>query len=265
MQSLATKNRIYQIVILVACAFLFYEMTNWEEGIWVAISAIVVSGPFSTFLGFEKARNRFLGTIAGLMIAACLEYYLRFNPNQVPLVAVITSMILAFFAVKDYKYMIIVITVCTCLGFTYMNMPFTSFEPMNFLISRAMGVFVGIFLFYLLQKFLFGDSNARLELYEESLNALTKTEESLNNYLKLKTTESAFEQACNIMAGASDLKKYYKNSNLVFNSINYEVIYSKRVIRIVDRAIQELTDKTTPNESNIKILLLLINKIKNLK
>ena len=34
MQSVATKTRVSQITILVAISFLFYEYTNWQEGIW---------------------------------------------------------------------------------------------------------------------------------------------------------------------------------------------------------------------------------------
>lgn len=67
MQSVATKTRVSQITILVAIS-LFYEYTNWQEGIWVVISTVVVAGPFSTFLSFEKAKNRFLGTLVGLIL-----------------------------------------------------------------------------------------------------------------------------------------------------------------------------------------------------
>ena len=69
MQSVATRTRTNQITLLVAISFLFYEITNWQQGIWVVISTTVVAGPFSTFLSFEKGRNRFLGTLVGLIIA----------------------------------------------------------------------------------------------------------------------------------------------------------------------------------------------------
>lgn len=252
MQSLATKNRSNQIVILVAIAFLFYELTNWQEGIWVAISAVVVAGPFSTFLSFEKARNRFLGTLVGLMIAACLEYYLRFNPYQLPLIAVLIAMCLAFLSIKDYKYMVIAITVCTCLGFTYMNMPFTSFEPMDFLISRGMGVFVGILIFYVLQRFLFKSSSAKLELTEEANNCLAKIKVSVDNYLNTKTTKSAFEEASNIMIATKDLKGYYNSSDFVFAEKTKEAIYSKKIITISDRVIKELINTQNVNINQIE-------------
>lgn len=258
MQSVATKNRIYQIVIIVSFAFLFYELTNWQEGIWVAISAIVVAGPFSTFLSYEKGRNRFFGTIAGLMIASILEYYLRFNPNQLPLIAVLVAMTLAFFAVKDYKYMVTVITVCTCLGFTYMNMPFTDFEPMNFLIARGMGVFTGILIFYTLQKFIFKNDNARLELIEETNNVINKTISCLETYIQNPTNENAFEVAAQIMAQSTDLKNYYKNSYLVFDKILPESIYCKKVLTIVNKSIKELIDDKIVNINHINLYIKLL-------
>ena len=110
MQSVATHTRTNQITLLVAISFLFYELTNWQQGIWVVISTVVVADPFSTFLSFEKAKNRFLGTLVGLLIAAGLEYYLRFNPAQLPVVATIIAFMAGFMVTKSYRYFIIIIT-----------------------------------------------------------------------------------------------------------------------------------------------------------
>jgi uncharacterized membrane protein YgaE (UPF0421/DUF939 family) len=246
MQSVATRTRTNQITILVAISFLFYEMTNWQQGIWVVISTVVVAGPFSTFLSFEKAKNRFLGTLVGLFIAAGIEYYLRFNPDQLPVVAVIIAFFIGFLATKSYRYFIVLITTCTCLGYTYMNMPYTSFAPMSFVIDRAMGVFVGILIFFLMQHFVFGNHNSKLELLEESVDTLTKLEKTLVTYKTSPTLTTAYECAADIYTNTRSLQNYLGTSNLIFGAQNYsELRFAKQVLMLNDRATRLLIDEPT--------------------
>lgn len=256
MQSVATKTRVSQITILVAISFLFFECSNWEEGIWVVISTVVVAGPFSTFLSFEKARNRFLGTLVGLMIATCVEYYLRFNPSHLPAVAVIIAFIAGFMATKSYRHFVIIVTLCTCLGYTYMNMPYTTFSPMSFLIDRAIGVFVGVLIFFVMQKFVFGDSNSKLELLEEGYETLGKLEKTLLEYKQNPTLITAYKCAADIFANTKDIKSYIGTANLVFGEANnQETIYAKQVLTLNNRAIKLLIDETTVPLNRIDQLL----------
>ncbi len=256
MQSVATKTRINQITLLVGISFLFYELTNWVEGLWVIISTVVVLGPFSTFLGFEKAKDRFLGTLVGLFVAAGVEYYLRFNPSHLPVVAVIIGFVAGFMATKPYKYYIIMVTLCTCIGYTYMNEPYTSFAPMSFMFDRAMGVFVGVLIFFLMQRFVFGEGNSRLELLEESLEALKKLQLTLQQYKDTPTLVTAFTCAADIFQNTKDIKSYIGSVNLVLsNPRGHEVIYAQQVLALNQRALAMLIDRPTIEISQIDRLL----------
>ncbi len=244
MQSVATRTRTNQITLLVAISFLFYELTNWQQGIWVVISTVVVAGPFSTFLSFEKAKNRFLGTLVGLLIAAGLEYYLRFNPAQLPVVATIIAFMAGFMVTKSYRYFIIIITTCTCLGYTYMNMPYTSFAPMSFVIDRAMGVFVGVLIFFMMQRFVFGTRNSKLELLEESVETLGKLQKTLQAYKDTPTLTMAYQAAADIYTNTRALQSYVGTANLIFGSQrNAELRWAKQVIMRNDRAVRLLIDE----------------------
>ena len=244
MQSVATRTRDSQVTLLVAISFLFYECTNWEEGIWVVISTVVVAAPFSTFLSFEKARNRFLGTLVGLVIAACVEYYVRFNPSQFPMIAVLIAFVAGFMATKSYRYFIIIVTLCTCMGYTYMNMPYTTFAPMSFLMDRAIGVFVGVLIFYVMQKFVFGDANSKLELLEESYSTLSKLQKTLLEYKENSTLTTAYKCSADIFANTKDLKSYVSTANLVFGvGVNQETRYAKQVLTLNNRATKLLIDE----------------------
>lgn len=256
MQSLATRTRVNQITILVAISFLFYEISNWEQGIWVVISTVVVAGPFSTFLSFEKARYRFLGTLVGLVIASGVEVYLRFNPFQLPVVAAIIAFVAGFMATKSYRYFIIIVTLCTCLGYTYMNMPYTTFAPMSFLIDRAMGVFVGVLIFFVMQKFVFGDNNSKLELLEESYETLGKLQKTLLEFKENPTLTAAYKCSADIFANTKDIKSYISTANLVFGvGSNPETRYAKQVLTLNNRAVKLLIDQPAVSVGQIDQLL----------
>ena len=244
MQSVATRTRVNQITMLVAVSFLFYELTNWQQGIWVIVSTIVVAGPFSTFLSFEKGKNRFLGTLIGLVIASGTEYYLRFNPPQLPVIAVIIAFIAGFMATKPYRYFIIVITTCTCLGYTYMNMPYTPFAPMSFVIDRAMGVFVGVLIFYVMQRFVFGTENSKLELLEESVDTLGKLQKTLQEYQDTPTLTNAYKCAADIFANTKDIKNYIDSAHLIFGTKpNPHLRFARQVLMLNNRAVRLLIDQ----------------------
>ena len=244
MSSVATRTRVNQITLLIAVSFLFYEFTNWEQGVWVVLSTTVVAAPFSTFLSFDKAKSRFLGTLVGLVVAAGVEYYLRFNPAQLPVVAFIIALIAGFMATKPYRHFIIIITLCTCLGYTYMNMPYTSFAPMSFLVDRAMGVFVGVLIFFVMQTFVFGDGNSKLELQEESENTLGKLQKTLLEYKSAPTLTTAYQCASDIFVNSRDLASYISTANLVFGAENHqELTYARQVARLSDRAVRLLIDE----------------------
>ncbi len=256
MSSVAIRTRVNQMTLLIGVSFLFYEFTNWEQGIWAVISTAVVAAPFSTFLSFEKAKARFLGTLVGLVVAAGVEYYLRFNPAQLPGVAFIIALIAGFMATKPYRYFIIIITLCTCLGYTYMNMPYTSFAPMSFLIDRAMGVFVGVLIFFAMQIFVFGDGNSKLELQEESDNTLGQLQKTLLEYKGSPTLTTAYKCASDIFTNTQSLKSYISTANLVFGADNNQALrYARQVAMMNHRAVRLLIDEPEVVMSRIDRLL----------
>lgn len=256
MQSVATLTRINQITILTGISFVFYELTNWEQGIWILISTVVVAGPFSTFLSYEKGKDRFLGTMVGLVVASLIEYYLRFNPSQLPVVAVLLAFVAGFMATRPYKYFIIMITVCTCMGYTYMNIPFTTFSPMSFLVDRGMGVFAGVLIFFLMQRFVFGNGNSRLELFEESQSALNKLQKILIEYQKNPTTVTAYKCSADIFEGTKDLKSYVDSAGLLFSrNLNKETRFARQVLMLNKHAVKLLIDEPVVVSSRIDRLL----------
>lgn len=261
MQSVATRTRVHQVTILVAVSFLFYALANWVEGVWVVISTVVVAGPFSNFLTFEKAKDRFLGTLVGLVFAAGLEYYLRFNPSHLPVIAVIMAFFGGFMVTRPYKYFVIMVTMATCMGFLFSNAPYTSFTPVSFLIDRGIGVFIGVLIFFAIQRFVFGDGNSKLELLEEGHNTLTNLQKSLLAYKANPSLSTAYECSADIFAHTRDLAAYIEAAPLVFSEkkMNAETRYGKKVLMLNNRAIKLLIDESTVNMAKIDRLLHIIN------
>lgn len=256
MQSLATRNRASQITILIAVSFLFYQLTNWQHGIWVVISTTAVAAPFSTFLSVQKAQFRFLGTLIGLVITCAVEYYLKFNPSHFPVVGVIVGFIVGFMATKSYRHFIIMITLATCLGFSYMNMAYTSLTPAMFLVDRAMGVFVGVLIFLLMQRFVFGNSNSNLELHEESTETLGKLQKTLQEYAANPTLSSAYKCAADIAANTSVLKSYLETAHQTLGTEKSAALqYAKKVALLNRRAVHLLIDEPTVVMPRIEQLL----------
>jgi uncharacterized membrane protein YccC len=207
-------------------------------------------------LGFGKAKDRFLGTLVGVFIAFCLESLLRFVPSILPIVAYCIAFIVGFMATRPYKYFIIMITVCVCLSYTYMNAPYTSFTPILFVIDRTLGVFVGVLIFLLFQKFVFGTGNSKLELLEEGHDNLKRLEASLQQYQASPDLMTAYASAENIFHSTQAIKSYIDSAHLVLGkTITPEVVYARQVIRLNDRAVRILIDEPAVAPGKIAQLL----------
>jgi uncharacterized membrane protein YccC len=260
MPSIALRTRINQITILVGVAFLFYQITNWEQGIWILISTFVLVGPISTFLGYEKAKDRFLGTSVGVLIAFCIEYYLYWMPSQLPVIAFIIAVTAGFMVTRPYKYFIIIITTMTCLGYTYMNMPYTPFAPVSFVVYRLLGVFVGVLLFLAIQNFWFGTGNAKLELLETSYGTLSKLRATLQQYLVDQTVMTAYNCATDIFSNSKDLNNYVRTADFVLSGDGQaELRHARQVILLNNRALKLLVDTPTVSSKQIEKLLHIVD------
>lgn len=258
MQSIATKNRINQITFLVFVTFLFYQLSNWVGGYWIPLSAIVIVTPFSTFLTFQKAKNRFLGTIVGLFAAILMQYYLRNFPEQLPVIVVMIAFTLGFVMTKDYKYYIAVVTLAVCLSFSYTNAPYTSFEPSSLFLARLMGVFGAVIIFLFLQTYIFGNNNARLEIDEGAMNLSNFIKSKYDSLLSNPTPEAAFNLAIEINDAGKGLAQLLETATLVFEPNDTVLIKPTQVMRITESIVGELlcfhSEDQTQLQSNIQEL-----------
>ena len=239
-QSLAIKNRTYQVTFLISLSFLFYQLTDWVEGMWVPISVITILVPFGTFLSLNKARSRFFGTMLGLFLALMLQYYLRFFPGQMPLVATLFMFVFGFMISKEYKYLVIFITMATCLVFSYMNMAYTSFAPESFLVSRMMGVFTGVALVVTFQTLVFGASNALLELQEEAENLCQLIKTKYSVIAQGTSASEAFNIALDVNNASKSLAIMLESAEAIDTRNKDLMQYATEVLTLKDAVVNEL-------------------------
>lgn len=252
MQSVATKNRINQITILVFVTFLFYQLSNWVGGFWIPLSAIVIVTPFSTYLTIQKAQNRFIGTIAGLFAAILLQYYIRIFPEQLPVIVVLMAFTLGFVMTKDYKYYIAVVTLAVCLSFSYTNAPYTSFEPSSLFLARLMGVFGAVIIFLFLQTFIFGKKNVQLELKEETDNLSTLIMKKYKLLIENSSPNGAFNVAIEINDAGKVLSQFLETSTLIFDPKDEVFQKANDVFNIKESIVKELLSFNPSNQAPLK-------------
>ena len=166
MQSKSVKLRIRQVCLLVVLALFVASFTQWEHGLWIAISVAAIVGPFSTALTIQKAANRTYGTAAGLLLSAVLQFYLRYEYHSIFLLGIVIAYSIGFSVQQNYRFFIMVVTATVCLNFGYMNLAFTTFEPLSFLVARLIAVFVGIMVFMAVQRGVYGERGAKVELHD---------------------------------------------------------------------------------------------------
>lgn len=271
MQSSVLNQRTLQICFLVVLALFVASYTQWEHGLWVAISVAAIVGPFSTALTMQKAANRMYGTMAGLLLSAVLQVYLRYEYHSIFILGIVMGYAIGFSAQQNYRFFIMLVTTTVCVNFGYMNLAFTPFEPISFLVSRMMAVFAGIVLFTVLQRGVFGDTTAQIELQEalkgaakELQLALTKVSEGENSgqtILDIATTllqrTSSFDELCKATPYAiakcsrtvvaahnirrlkarslSDLAEYAGNLSLQASQSRGDSVRLKLALRVVAR------------------------------
>ncbi|MBT8615608.1 FUSC family protein [Polynucleobacter paneuropaeus] len=244
MPSLNFKIRILQVVWLIVLSLLVAQVLQWDQGLWVAVSVTAIIGPFSTSLTVEKSRNRIIGTIAGLLIATVLEIYLRYNYQAVFIVGILLAYILGFTVQQNYRYFIMVVTVAICLNFEYMNLPFTSFEPISFLIARFMAVLAGISLFLFIQKYVYGDHNAKVELAEatQKLTANISNHLTALSKLNLEKDRSGIDQAMELTSQSESFEELLTSSDYGMSESCSELTKAKKINKLRRRVTSLLLD-----------------------
>jgi uncharacterized membrane protein YgaE (UPF0421/DUF939 family) len=164
-----------------------------------------------------------------------------------------------FMVTRPYKYFIIIITLCTCLVYTSMNMPYTSFEPISFVVYRLLGVFVGVMIFLVMQQFLFGTGNAKQELLESGHETLSKLQTTLQQYLADQTLMNAYQRATDIFSNSKDLNNYVRTAHHVLDTDDVpELRYARQVIRLNNRALKFLVDTPSVEPDQIARLLRIV-------
>ncbi|MBU3625351.1 FUSC family protein [Polynucleobacter sp. JS-Safj-400b-B2] len=249
MPSLNFKNRILQVVGLIVLSLLVAQVLQWDQGLWVAVSVTAIIGPFSASLTIEKSRNRIIGTIAGLLIATVLEIFLRYNNQLVFLVGIILAYVLGFAVQQNYRYFIMVVTVAICLNFEYMNLPFTSFEPISFLIARFMAVLAGITLFLFIQKYVYGVRNARVELVEST----QKIAASISKNLFQLSTLAGVDQAMALKAESESFEELLSASGYGLGGPCNELRAANRINRVQQRVISLLLDLSYAQQEPVEM------------
>ena len=255
MPSLNFQKRILQVVGLIVFSLLVAQVLQWDQGLWIAVSVTAIIGPFSASLTIEKSRNRIIGTIAGLLIATVLEIFLRYNYQLVFLVGIVLAYVLGFAVQQNYRYFIMVVTVAICLNFEYMNLPFTSFEPISFLIARFMAVLTGIALFLFIQKFVFGTQNARVELAESTNQLKTKISDQLLWLSQISNSQekSGIDQAMALTTQAGPFEELLAASEFGLGGPCSELRVAKQVNRLRHRVVSLLLDFSCAEQEPLEI------------
>ncbi len=137
-----------------------------------------------------------------------------------------------------------------------MNMPYTSFAPMSFVIDRAMGMIVGVLIFFMMQRFVFGTRNSKLELLEESVETLGKLQKTLQAYKDTPTLTMAYQAAADIYTNTRALQSYVGTANLILDhNATPNCAWPRRVFMLNDRAVRLLIDEPTVIMSRVDQLL----------
>lgn len=177
--------RIVHVVIMLATALFIYQFSQWDDGLWIPISVIAIVGPFRPGLTINKAKQRVLGTIAGLLLSVIVWFIIHYNYNLLVIVCLILLYGVAFAALHDYTYFIMLVSIMLCINFDYMNLFFNN--EIIYVVNRGVCVLVGVCICQFYEYFVFKYSYANAialvekekldELIIQSWNQITKFSE----------------------------------------------------------------------------------------
>lgn len=184
-------KRIIHVVIIIVSAFFVAQFTNWSDALWICISALAIIGPFSHGGSIKKAKQRLLGSIAGLLLSVLVWFFLQNFPNTLPIVAVIFIYGVGFCLLQEYTYFIMLVSIMLCLNFDYMNLFFNT--EVAFLTNRIICVFTGVAICQFYEYFIFRHSYNNIPFVEkERLDQLIISRwECVNKYAVATTIVDA--------------------------------------------------------------------------
>lgn len=112
----------------------------------------------------------------------------------------------------------------------------------------------------LLQHFLFGKGNAKLEILETSHGSLVKLQTTLRQYQADPTVMTAYQCATDIFANTKDINSYIRTAHLVFgDQDNAELRYARQVILLNNRALKILVDEPAVSAEKVAKLLHIVD------
>jgi hypothetical protein len=164
--------RIIHVTVLFAVALFIYQWSQWSDGLWVPISVLAIIGPFRPGLTINKAKQRVLGSIAGLLISILVWFFIHYNYNLLVIIALLLVCAVAFTALQEYTYFIMLVSVMLCVNFDYMNLFFNN--EIVYIANRGMCVLTGVFLCQFFEYFVFKHSysNAQALVEKEQIDGL---------------------------------------------------------------------------------------------
>ncbi len=147
------KLRIFHLTILFASALCLYQLSQWDDALWIPISVLAIIGPFGHGLSINKAKERMLGSIAGLLISIIIWFLIHYSYNLLVPVALALVYLIAFSVLQNYTYFIMLVTLMLSINFDYMNLFFN--DEFTFIANRAICVLTGVAICQIYEYLLF--------------------------------------------------------------------------------------------------------------
>jgi uncharacterized membrane protein YccC len=177
---------------MLSVALFLSRAPQWEEGIWVVISVCAILGPYAPSMTLQKSIERIMGTTAGLLLSVLCILIFSYVPIAIPFLGVALAYTIAFTALQNYKYFIMVVTMAIALNFADMYVPYTPFEPMSFITSRGMAVLIGVTAYLIMEHIFFGRKNIHKFLDAATSDYLKKIIEQIDSGASWNSLEALY-------------------------------------------------------------------------
>lgn len=202
--------RIVHVIIMLATGLFIYQYSQWADGLWIPISVIAIIGPFRPGLTINKAKQRVLGTIAGLLLSVIIWFILHYNYNLLVIICLILLYGVAFAALHEYTYFIMLVSIMLCINFDYMNLFFNN--EIIYVANRGMCVLTGVCICQFYEYFIFRHSyrNALALVEKEKLDRLIVDGwQTINSLSEGKIAVSQLNQLLSpLVAAQSELAEF---------------------------------------------------------
>ena len=233
--------RIVHVIIMLATALFIYQFSQWDSALWVVISVLAIIGPFSPGLTVNKANQRVLGSIAGLLLSLILWWIIHYNYNLLVIIAVVLAYCAAYSLLQEYTYFIMLVSVILCLNFDNSNLFFTN--EILYIVNRSLCVLTGVLTCLLYESVIFKHyyKNAVSLVEEDKLNKLIN--ESYEKLASFQVGETSVNEINRCLAPLilnlntlNDLKKSclhsYSKQGETLKLISF---YEEKLITIYDQ------------------------------